>query len=83
MTMENSNSLTEVGCQYHVPVMLAEAIEGLRLREDGTFVDVTFGGGGHSKAILERLGSQGRLLAFDQDEDAMARVESGEWKSES
>ena len=51
--------MTEVGCQYHVPVMLAEAIEGLRLREDGTFVDVTFGGGGHSKAILERLGPWG------------------------
>ncbi|MBR1549387.1 MAG: 16S rRNA (cytosine(1402)-N(4))-methyltransferase RsmH [Bacteroidales bacterium] len=69
--------------QYHVPVMLGEAIEGLNLREDGTYVDVTFGGGGHSRAILDMLGSEGRLLAFDQDEDAVKRVESGEWKSES
>lgn len=64
--------------EYHVPVMLSEAIEGLCLREDGVYVDVTFGGGGHSRAILERLGREGRLLAFDQDEDAVKRVESGE-----
>ncbi len=69
--------------EYHVPVMLSEAIEGLCLREDGVYVDVTFGGGGHSRAILERLGREGRLLAFDQDEDAVERVESGEWSVES
>ena len=56
--------------EYHLPVMLDECIEGLNLRPDGTYVDVTFGGGGHSRAILERLGSEGRLLAFDQDGDA-------------
>jgi 16S rRNA (cytosine1402-N4)-methyltransferase len=62
--------------EYHIPVMLEEALDGLSLRPEGTYVDVTFGGGGHSRAILERLGEGGRLLAFDQDEDA--KVESGE-----
>ena len=57
--------------EYHVPVMLAESIEGLNLRPDGTYVDATFGGGGHSRAIMERLGDGGRLYAFDQDEDAL------------
>lgn len=66
--------------EYHTPVMLAEALEGLNIRPDGTFVDVTFGGGGHSRAILARLGEGGRLISFDQDEDA--RVESGKMKAE-
>jgi 16S rRNA (cytosine1402-N4)-methyltransferase len=61
--------------------MLDEALAGLALHPDGTYVDVTFGGGGHSRAILERLGEGGRLLAFDQDEDA--KVESGKLKVES
>ena len=56
--------------EYHTPVMLGEAIEGLAIRPEGTYVDVTFGGGGHSRAIMEHLGSEGRLYAFDQDEDA-------------
>lgn len=56
--------------KYHTPVMLGEAIEGLAIRPEGTYVDVTFGGGGHSRAIMERLGPEGRLYAFDQDEDA-------------
>ena len=64
---------------YHVPVMLAEALDGLNIKPSGTYVDVTFGGGGHSRAILERLDEGGRLLAFDQDGDAKLRVESGEW----
>lgn len=59
---------------YHIPVMLAEAIEGLHIRPEGTYVDVTFGGGGHSRAILERLGPEGRLYAFDQDDDARANA---------
>ena len=63
----DSNSET-----YHVPVMLTEALDGLDIRPDGTYVDVTFGGGGHSRAILERLGAEGRLLAFDQDDEAAA-----------
>ena len=55
---------------YHRPVMLAECIEGLNIRPDGIYVDVTFGGGGHSRAILSRLGEGGRLYAFDRDGDA-------------
>jgi 16S rRNA (cytosine1402-N4)-methyltransferase len=58
---------------YHNPVLLNESIEGLSIKPDGTYVDVTFGGGGHSRLILSRLKS-GRLLAFDQDEDALANV---------
>jgi len=54
---------------YHIPALLNESIEGLNIRPDGIYVDVTFGGGGHSAAILDRLTS-GRLVAFDQDEDA-------------
>lgn len=63
--------------------MLSEALEGLNIRPDGTYVDATFGGGGHSRAILDRLGPQGHLVGFDQDGDAAARVESGEWRAES
>ena len=59
---------------YHVPVMLTEALDGLNIRPDGTYVDATFGGGGHSRAIMERLGEGGRLLAFDQDADAAANA---------
>lgn len=57
--------------EYHLPVMLNECIEGLNIRPDGTYVDVTFGGGGHSRAIMERLGPEGRLIGFDQDADAL------------
>ena len=56
---------------YHLPVMLNECIEGLNIRPDGTYVDVTFGGGGHSRAIMSHLGEGGRLIAFDQDADAL------------
>ena len=55
---------------YHVPVLYHEALDGLNIRPDGIYVDCTFGGGGHSRGILERLGPQGRLFAFDQDSDA-------------
>lgn len=57
---------------YHVPVLLTESIEALDIRPEGTYVDVTFGGGGHSRAILDKLSDQGRLVAFDQDADARA-----------
>ncbi|MFD0864014.1 16S rRNA (cytosine(1402)-N(4))-methyltransferase RsmH [Sungkyunkwania multivorans] len=56
---------------YHDPVLLKETVDGLAIKEDGVYVDVTFGGGGHSREILKRLGSEGRLFAFDQDEDAL------------
>lgn len=55
---------------YHVPVMLRESLEGLNIRPDGVYVDVTFGGGGHSREILVRLGDNGQLFGFDQDADA-------------
>lgn len=56
--------------EYHDPVLLQACLEGLNIRPDGVYVDVTFGGGGHSKAILSRLGPHGRLIAFDRDRDA-------------
>lgn len=55
---------------YHIPALLNESIEGLAIKSDGIYVDATFGGGGHSRAILERLGEEGRLIAMDQDMDA-------------
>ena len=57
---------------YHIPALLDECIEGLNIRPDGTYVDVTFGGGGHSRAIMSHLGSGGRLYGLDQDMDAYA-----------
>ncbi len=56
--------------KYHNPVLLFESIDGLDIKPDGIYVDVTFGGGGHSREILKRLGEKGKLYAFDQDEDA-------------
>ena len=60
--------------EYHNPVLLKETVDGLNIRPDGVYVDVTFGGGGHSKEILSRLNDKGRLYAFDQDEDALANA---------
>lgn len=57
---------------YHIPALLEDSINGLNINPDGVYVDVTFGGGGHSRAIMERLGQGGRLLSFDQDIDAWA-----------
>jgi 16S rRNA (cytosine1402-N4)-methyltransferase len=59
---------------YHVPVLLNEVIEGLQIIPSGVYVDCTFGGGGHSKKILEKLNEEGRLIVFDQDEDAKKNV---------
>lgn len=59
---------------YHQPVMLQECLEGLNIKPNGIYVDVTFGGGGHSKAILERLGTEGQLIGFDQDPDAKKNI---------
>ena len=57
--------------KYHTPVLLNESVAGLNIIENGTYVDVTFGGGGHSKEILKNLGPKGRLIAFDQDLDSI------------
>lgn len=62
---------------YHVPVMLQECLDGLNINPDGIYVDVTFGGGGHSRAIFEKLSSKGKLIVFDQDPDARANA----WES--
>ncbi len=66
----NSFSLQGAGV-YHIPALLPETIEGLNIKPDGVYVDATFGGGGHAKEILSRLGEKGKLIAFDQDEDAI------------
>lgn len=60
--------------EYHNPVLLQASVDGLNIEPDGIYVDVTFGGGGHSKEILSRLGTKGKLFAFDQDEDALANA---------
>ena len=60
--------------EYHNPVLLKESVDGLNVKPDGIYVDVTFGGGGHSREILSRLGPNGKLFAFDQDEDALANA---------
>ena len=65
--MENSTT-------YHIPVMLDECIEGLNINPDGIYVDVTFGGGGHSREIYKKLSSKGKLIVFDQDPDAKANA---------
>ena len=57
--------------EYHNPVLLKESVDGLNIKPDGVYVDVTFGGGGHSREILKRLGEHGKLFAFDQDTDAL------------
>jgi 16S rRNA (cytosine1402-N4)-methyltransferase len=70
-TTSNDNNLPDPAPgHYHIPVLLTETIDGLAIQPGGAYVDCTFGGGGHSKAILSRLGNEGRLFAFDQDEDA-------------
>jgi len=63
---------------YHVPVLLKESVDGLDIQPDGVYVDVTFGGGGHSKEILSRLGKKGHLYSFDQDADAESNIVADE-----
>ena len=67
-----------MGTDYHVPVLLDEVIRHLNIKPEGIYVDGTFGGGGHSRAILAQLNSKGRLIAFDQDEDARRNVPDDE-----
>jgi len=59
---------------YHIPVMLQECIQGLNIQPEGTYVDITFGGGGHSKEILKHLNDKGKLIVFDQDKDAINNI---------
>ena len=59
---------------YHNPVLLKETVDGLNIKPDGVYVDVTFGGGGHSREIMNRLGPNGKLFGFDQDLDALENV---------
>jgi 16S rRNA (cytosine1402-N4)-methyltransferase len=59
---------------YHIPVLLKESVDALKIKAGGMYVDCTFGGGGHSKAILEKIGHDGKLFAFDQDEDARRNI---------
>jgi 16S rRNA (cytosine1402-N4)-methyltransferase len=72
---KSPNDQHPASSSYHKPVMLAECMEGLQLKSEGVYVDVTFGGGGHSMAILENL-KEGKLIAFDQDEDARKQAEN-------
>lgn len=63
---------------YHIPALLNETIKGLDINPDGIYIDATFGGGGHSKAIFDKLSKKGKLIAFDQDKDALANA----WKAD-
>ena len=63
-----------ISTNYHTPVLLAESVEGLNIIEDGIYVDATYGGGGHSREILSRLGEKGQLIAFDQDFDSKSNL---------
>ena len=72
------NNLTGAEAGYHVPVLLNESMEALAIQSDGIYVDCTFGGGGHSRAILQRLGAKGKLVAFDQDDDARKNLPADE-----
>lgn len=65
---------------YHIPVLLKESVDGLQISPEGIYVDVTFGGGGHSREILRRLGSKGHLYSFDQDADAEQNIPADEQK---
>jgi 16S rRNA (cytosine1402-N4)-methyltransferase len=68
------NGDASAGSDYHIPVLFTECMDALQIKPEGTYVDCTFGGGGHSRGILERLGEKGRLIAFDQDADAQANL---------
>ncbi|HEV7332913.1 MAG TPA: 16S rRNA (cytosine(1402)-N(4))-methyltransferase RsmH [Flavisolibacter sp.] len=76
--MKEDKKITSSETVYHVPVLLNEVIDGLAIRPSGVYVDCTFGGGGHSRAILEKLDSAGKLVAFDQDADAKRNLPEDE-----
>lgn len=73
-----TNAATDQPINYHTPVLLAEVINGLKINPDGVYVDCTFGGGGHSKAILQKLSNKGKLIVFDQDESARQNLPDDE-----
>ena len=66
--------MIKIAEKYHVSVLLKESVDGLDIQPDGIYVDATFGGGGHSKEVLRRLGPKGRLFGFDQDADAEQNI---------
>jgi 16S rRNA (cytosine1402-N4)-methyltransferase len=72
--MDNQSNSINVSANYHIPVLFNETLEGLNIQPSGVYVDCTFGGGGHSKGILEKLNENGKLFAFDQDADAKNNV---------
>lgn len=72
------NGLTDKPADYHTPVLLKESMDGLNIQPDGVYVDCTFGGGGHSLAILQQLNDNGKLIVFDQDEDAKKNLPNDE-----
>ena len=76
--LPDSNRDNQSTAGYHIPVLLQETIAGLAIQPEGIYVDCTFGGGGHSKAILAQLGPKGKLVAFDQDEDAKRNLPDDE-----
>ena len=75
---KGASGLTADSQDYHIPVLLSETLEGLNIQPDGIYVDCTFGGGGHSRSILSRLGAKGKLVAFDQDDDAKKNLPDDE-----
>lgn len=77
-TEEPNQPINQLTNDYHIPVLLNEVIEALQIQPDGIYVDCTFGGGGHSKTILEKLGAKGKLVAFDQDEDVKTNLPDDE-----
>jgi len=70
MNERKVNDGIDSSSDYHIPVLFQESIDALNIKPDGVYVDCTFGGGGHSKGILQKLGTNGKLFAFDQDADA-------------
>ncbi|MBK9463812.1 MAG: 16S rRNA (cytosine(1402)-N(4))-methyltransferase RsmH [Chitinophagaceae bacterium] len=76
--LETNQPIKELTDTYHIPVLLAETIEALNIQPDGIYVDCTFGGGGHSKAILEKLSVNGKLIVFDHDADARQNLTGDE-----
>jgi 16S rRNA (cytosine1402-N4)-methyltransferase len=73
--IQNHFLISYMNLEYHVPVMLSECLEGLNIQPDGVYVDVTFGGGGHSWAILQKLSEKGKLFSFDQDPDSVKNAQ--------